>query len=154
MTGREPDPAKDPRVVYADIIDLPHPRSAKHPPMSLYDRAAQFAPFAALSGYDEMVGEEARLTEKQIELGESDREQLNEELTRLAKALEEGRMPRCEITRFVPDERKEGGAYVTSREEIRRVDPAARQLILNRKEGYGGSWVTVDLDRILEIRVL
>lgn len=154
MTGRGPDPAKDPRMVYADIIDLPHPRSAKHPSMSLYDRAAQFAPFAALSGYDEMIDEEARRTETQIELGESETEQMNEDLARLARLLEEGRKPRCEITRFVPDERKEGGAYVTSREEIRRVDPAARQLILNRKEGYGGSWVTVDLDRILEIRFL
>ena len=139
---------------YEDILHLPHPVSKTHPQMPLLNRAAQFAPFAALSGYDEMIDEEARRTETQIELGESDREQLNEELTRLAKALEEGRMPRCEITRFVPDERKEGGAYVTSREEIRRVDTAARQLILNRKEGYGGSWVTVDLDRILEIRFL
>ena len=63
--SKEPDP----RIVYADIIDLPHHQSAKRKHMSLHDRAAQFAPFAALVGYDEMVDEEARLTDRQIEPG-------------------------------------------------------------------------------------
>ncbi|SDB40394.1 hypothetical protein SAMN02910298_01981 [Pseudobutyrivibrio sp. YE44] len=58
ITGKE----KDPRIVYGDIIDLPHHQSTKHPHMSLYDRAAQFAPFAALTGYEEMISEEARRT--------------------------------------------------------------------------------------------
>ena len=65
MANINPGTSRDPRTVYADIIDLPRPRSRKHPPMSLYDRAAQFAPFAALSGFDEMIREEARRTEEQ-----------------------------------------------------------------------------------------
>ena len=67
----------DPRIVYADIIDLPHHQSAKRKHMSLHDRAAQFAPFAALVGYDEMVDEEARLTDRQITPGESDLDRLD-----------------------------------------------------------------------------
>ncbi len=147
ITGKEPDP----REVYRDIIDRPRPQSWKHPPMSLYDRAAQFAPFAALSGYDEMIGEEARLTDRQIEPGEDQLALLNEAFLRLDEALAAGRKPVCEITWFVPDARKQGGTYVTSPEEIRRVDLAARKLILSRTEGSGGSYVTIDLDRILQL---
>lgn len=61
---------EDPRVIYADIIDLPHHQSDKHPQMSLYDRAAQFSPFAALSGYDDMVKEQVKETEKKYERNE------------------------------------------------------------------------------------
>ncbi len=61
ITDKEPDP----RIVYADIINMPHHQSTKHPHMSLHDRAAQFSPFAALSGYEDMIDEEARLTQEQ-----------------------------------------------------------------------------------------
>ena len=147
ITEKEPDP----RVVYADIIDLPHPRSAKHPQMSLYDRAAQFAPFAALSGYDEMIDEEVRRTEAQIELGEAETDRLNASLTGILRELKAGKKPVCEITYFVPDARKEGGSYVTAREEIRRFDAGERKLILSRRSGYGGEYVAIALDRILQI---
>ena len=70
--------APDPRVVYADIISHPHHVSDHHPQMSLYDRAAQFAPFAALPGYDDMIAEEARPVARRIELSEEEQEQLNQ----------------------------------------------------------------------------
>lgn len=63
IKGKEPDPS----IVYADIIDMPHHVSTKHPHMSLHDRAAQFSPFAALSGYEDMIDEEARLTQEQMD---------------------------------------------------------------------------------------
>ena len=69
------------RRIYGDIIDLPHHQSSRHPHMSLYDRAAQFAPFAALTGYGDMVAEEARLTEGKPELSEDEREQLSSDAT-------------------------------------------------------------------------
>ena len=73
ISGKEPDP----RVIYADIIDLPHHQSPTRPHMSLYDRAAQFAPFAALTGYDDMVAEEARIVDNKIELSETEIDRLN-----------------------------------------------------------------------------
>ena len=71
---------QDARIVYADIISLPHYQSQNRPHMSLYDRAAQFAPFAALTGFDDMVTEEARLTDKPIELSEVELEALNRKM--------------------------------------------------------------------------
>ena len=70
----------DPRIVYADIIDLPHHQSKTHPRMSLYNRAAQFAPFAALSGYDEMISEETRETGVQQQLEDWEMEKINQKL--------------------------------------------------------------------------
>ena len=77
------------RIVYADIINLPHFQSQKRPHMSLYDRAAQFAPFAALTGFDDMVTEEARLTDKPIELSEIELETLNRKMDLLELLLQE-----------------------------------------------------------------
>lgn len=148
ITGREADP----RVVYADIIDLPHPVSRKHPPMPLPDRAAQFAPFAALAGYEDMISEETRQTDEKIELGEDALSQLNQALEEISRALDRGERPRREITWFVPDVLKAGGSYTTAREEIRRLDPVARRLIFARTEGPAGSFVSVGLDQLLEIR--
>ena len=144
----------DPRVIYADIIDLPHPRSANHPPMSLYARAAQFAPFAALTGYEDMISEESRMTDEKIELGEEALERLNQELSRLSALLEEGKKPRCRITWFVPDQMKSGGSYATSVEEVRRMDPAVRTLVLSRTVGPAGSYAVIEIDDILEIEIL
>ena len=81
----------DPLIVYADIISLPHHQSASRPHMSLHDRAAQFAPFAALSGYEEMVDEEARLTDREISLGDSDLDLLDRQFRRLSEMLSGGR---------------------------------------------------------------
>ena len=97
---------------YDDIINLPHHVSQKHRRMSLLDRAAQFAPFAALSGYEEAVIETRRLTDKRRALDESEKEKLNARLQLVKDYLEA--KPIVEITYFVPDERKSGGAYITS----------------------------------------
>ncbi len=111
---------------YDDIINLPHHVSVKHPPMSMLNRAAQFSPFAALTGYDEAVAETARLTERRIELSEEEKAAVNERLLE----LRDRPGARVEITWFVPDRKKAGGAYHTSVLPVKRVDEAEGKLIL------------------------
>lgn len=114
---------------YDDIINLPHPTSANHPRMSLYDRAAQFSPFAALTGHDAAIKETARLTEQKIELSEDTISRLNEKLQIVADHLE----TEVTITYFVPDERKSGGAYVSYTGIVRRIDDYEHTLIMTDK---------------------
>ena len=99
---------------YDDIIHLPHPDSPKHPRMSLYDRAAQFSPFAALTGHSAAIAETGRLTDQRMELDEDARAALD------SKQLP-GR-PMASITYFVPDERKNGGSYQTVTGEVKWID--------------------------------
>ena len=106
--------------VYGDIIDLPRPVSRTHPPMPMLNRAAQFAPFAALTGYDAAVGETARLTEEEVYLDESEIAALNEKLARLEAALPNP--PAVQITYFRPDERKSGGSFETVTGTVRTID--------------------------------
>lgn len=140
----------DPRIVYADIIDLPHHQSEKRKHMSLHDRAAQFAPFAALVGYDEMVDEEARLTDRQINPGESDLDRLDRIFRSLSASLSAGRRPEISVLVFVPDARKAGGRYETVTGRAKRLDPVEKKLIL-----LGSSTppeeISLNLDRILDI---
>ena len=136
------------REVYADIIDLPHHQSTKRKHMNLHDRAAQFAPFAALTGYDEMVSEEARLTEQETCLGESDLDSLNRQFSLLAEALDAKQRPQVSVLVFRPDARKSGGRYETVIGRVRWLDPAARKLIL-LTDGSPPEEITLDLDRIL-----
>ena len=160
-SGEEPDirevytdiygKGPDPREVYADIIDHPHWVSPKHPPMSLYDRAAQFAPFAALSGYEDMIDEEARLTDNRIELSEGELEELNRTLGRINEAIEAGEKPVLTITYFIPDPLKPGGVYEKVTEKIRRIDPVGQKIILNRIVSIGGSYMEIRIADILEI---
>ena len=96
---------------YGDIIGLPHHVSTVHPQMSIYDRAAQFSPFAALTGHEAAIQETARLTEEQAELNEDKKEELNEKLQELMAYAEEH--PTVTVTYFKPDDRKEGGKYET-----------------------------------------
>ena len=105
---------------YDDIINLPHHRSAVHPQMPVYDRAAQFSPFAALTGYEAAIQETARLTERRVELDEYEKERLNKTLQRLAAG--QGTKTEAEVTYFRPDEKKEGGAYVTLRGFVKKID--------------------------------
>lgn len=105
---------------YDDIIYLPHHVSAKHPQMSPLDRAAQFSPFAALTGHGAAIRETARLTDDFIELDDSQKEQLDLELQRLRKDLSHN--PEVEITYFQPDQRKDGGSYVTVRGIVKKID--------------------------------
>ena len=103
---------------YGDIIDLPRPVSERHARMSMGDRAAQFSPFAALTGYDAAVEETARLTQDRIELDESRKAELDRRLRQLRECPG---MTAC-VTYFVPDDRKPGGAYVTVTGQFRRLD--------------------------------
>lgn len=111
---------------YDDIIDLPRPKSA-HEPMPMGDRAAQFSPFAALTGYEDAIDETARLTDARVELGESAVEELERKLTDLAARISE--RPEISVTYFVPDARKEGGAYVTRTGTLKRIDELGRELV-------------------------
>jgi len=105
---------------YDDIIDLPHPTSQKHPRMSVENRAAQFSPFAALTGYDAAVSETARITSARIELDEQGKALLDEKLRLLREQL--SRSPQVNITYFKPDLYKTGGEYVPHSGKLRRID--------------------------------
>ena len=105
---------------YDDIIHLPHHVSKTRPQMSNYDRAVQFMPFSALSGYDAAILETARLTDQKIELTDSQLEVINEALGVLQAYI--GEQPEVEITYFKPDSRKQGGAYCTSLGKVRQID--------------------------------
>ena len=113
---------------YDDIIRLPHPDSPKHPRMSLHDRAAQFSPFAALTGHSAAIAETGRLTDQRMELDEYEMARVDAELQRLQELLP-GR-PTASITYFVPDERKAGGAYQTITGTVKRIDAVNGVLLL------------------------
>ena len=105
---------------YDDVIWRQHPTSKKHPRMSRMNRAAQFAPFAALTGYEESIAETARLTDHRIELSEEDIENINTKLNFIKEHIKE--RPEVTITCFQPDERKEGGEYLTVTGNVRWID--------------------------------
>ena len=108
---------------YADIIGLTHHVSKHHPQMPMADRAAQFSPFAALTGYDDAVQETMRLTKRRIELDEYERQRLDERLQHLmAMMAQAGEPRRVRITYFCPDAYKEGGSYETVSGYVRKVD--------------------------------
>ena len=113
---------------YHDIINLPPPKSRKHPPMSLSNRAAQFAPFSALTGHKEIIKETARRTGEKIELEEDAIQGLNEKV----KVIQENisNRPEVIITYFRPDDKKEGGAYITEKRTVKRVDQTHGQLLM------------------------
>lgn len=112
---------------YDDIINLPHHVSKTHPQMPMSDRAAQFSPFAALTGYDAAIRETGRLTDAQTELSEEDADILNEKIAVLVERISE--KPHFTVTYFVPDDRKKGGAYSTISGNLRRIDEYERLLI-------------------------
>ena len=113
---------------YDDIINLPHPTSQRHPRMPIHDRAAIFSPFAALSGHGAAIAETARLTEQRIELDEDTRAELDRRQAILLEHISE--RPEVTITWFRPDERKEGGAYVTTTGRLKKIDQVERILVL------------------------
>ena len=118
---------------YDDIISLPHPEPRTHPRMSLHDRAAQFSPFAALTGHSAAIAETGRLTASRITLDESEIARVDAALQRLRELLPQE--PMASITYFVPDERKAGGSYQTITGTARRIDTANGVLLLtDRRE--------------------
>ena len=126
---------------YDDIINLPHPTSAKHPRMPMADRAAQFSPFQALSGFGSAIRETARVTGERVELTEDEKAILDEKLRLLLETGGEG-----VFTYFLPDERKDGGAYVTAVGPVKRIDQLVRQVILTDR-------TAIPIDDILGIEI-
>ena len=122
---------------YDDIIHLSRPVSKKRSPMSNFDRAAQFSPFAALTGYDAVIAETGRLTDTQIELDEGGKALLDEKLQTIREHL--AQQPKVKLTVFCPDSRKSGGAYETVTGNVKKIDPVARILVLT-----GGEVIPVD----------
>lgn len=116
---------------YDDVINRQHPTSKKHPRMSRMNRAAQFAPFAALTGYEESIEETARLTDRRIELSEYEIEELNAKLNFIQEHIKE--RPEVTITYFRPDEKKEGGAYITITGKVRRIDEVNKTVMFEEK---------------------
>ena len=113
---------------YDDIIDLPHHVSSTRPQMPMIDRAAQFMPFRALTGYEDAVHETARLTEERVELTEDEKAVLDGKLQRLTDRLDSH--PQVTLTWFQPDKKKAGGAYITTTGQLKKIDDFAGVLIL------------------------
>lgn len=114
--------------MYEDILNLPHHVSKTRPQMSMLDRAAQFSPFAALTGYDDAIKETGRLTDEKIEMDEDRKAALDMKQANLIEMIDE--QPEISITYFLPDTKKSGGAYVTVTGNLKRFDEYERLLIL------------------------
>ena len=112
---------------YDDIINLPHYVSQNRQCMSMHDRAAQFSPFAALTGYDDAVEETARLTDERQELSEEKNDELDNRLKMIRERVAE--KPEIKVTFFVADEKKAGGAYETLQGTVRTVDEYSAELV-------------------------
>ena len=115
-------------TIYDDIINLPHHVSATHTPMPVADRAAQFSPFAALTGYEDAIDETARLTQEWIELDENEKERLNEKFQQIREQLPTH--PQVIFTYFEPDQKKQGGAYLTVEGRVKKIDEYRGAFIL------------------------
>lgn len=125
---------------YDDIINLPHPTSSRHPRMPLSDRAAQFSPFAALSGHEAAIKETARVTDSKVELSDDMINLLNEKLSIIA----ENPGSVATITYFVPDDKKSGGKYASCSGVVRSVDVYGHKVIMEDK-------TVITIDQIIEI---
>lgn len=135
---------------YADIIHLPHHKAPNRPHMSLYDRAAQFSPFAALTGFDGVIAETGRVTDRKIELSESQKLLLDQKLTLIDDVIQDGYHPVVTVVYFVPDALKAGGSYQKFIGKVRQVEPVERKLVfLAANERSGGK--EIGIDSILEI---
>lgn len=126
---------------YADMVDLVHPTSVKHPRMPSVMRAAQFSPFAALSGYEEEIDEAGRFTEEKTRLSEDDRSELDGKLKSIMCCTPDKEA--C-FTYFKKDEKKEGGRYITISGTIRKLDGYGNAIILS-------DGTRINLDDILKI---
>lgn len=127
---------------YEDIINLEHPTSKNHPRMSMDSRAAQFAPFSALTGYEENVKETARLTDERIDIDDGLKELLNTKLVIIEENLYKD--PLITLTYFIPDKKKDGGKYVSSEVHIKRIDKVEFKIITKEN-------IIIDIDNIINI---
>ena len=125
---------------YDDIIHLPHHVSSTRPRMSAIDRAAQFSPFAALTGYDTSIKESARLTDARIELDDSQKEEIGEKLRLVTGQLD----AEIKITYFLPDTKKTGGKYVLAAGAVKKVDEYERMIIM-------GDGKQIPIDEVIDV---
>ena len=135
---------QDKERTYEDIINLPHHVSAVHPPMPLSDRAAQFAPFAALTGYGEVIKETARQTDRKPELTEDEKQALDYKL-QMAVSLP-GEKPVVTVTYFVPARKKAGGSYHRAWGKIQKTATDSGKLIMENGE-------QIELDLVVDIHI-
>ncbi|MBP5248557.1 MAG: hypothetical protein J6Z46_00960 [Lachnospiraceae bacterium] len=117
---------------YDDIIDLPHHTSENRQHITMEMRAAQFSPFAALTGLDDELAETARLTSAFHELSEDEKQELDRKLQELRDSLT--KLPECSFLYFVPDERKSGGSYERKRGRVKSIDDYSKEIVLENGE--------------------
>ncbi len=130
---------------YADILHLPHHQAADRPHMSMLNRAAQFSPYAALVGFDDVIAETGRLTDQKAELSEAETELLDQKLTLIDGAVRAGRHPAVSVTYFVSDPRKQGGSYETYMGNVRNIDTARRTVVFLSENGCArGKVIRID----------
>ena len=135
---------------YADILALPHHQAENRPHMSMHDRAAQFSPFAALTGFDGVIAETGRITDRKIELSESQKLLLDQKLTLIDDVIQDGYRPVVTVVYFVPDALKAGGSYRKFIGKVRQVESIERKLVfLAANERSGGKEISIN--SILEI---
>ena len=136
------------KTPYADILMLPHHKAANRPHMSMHDRAAQFSPFAALTGFDGVIAETGRMTDQKAELSESQMTLLNQKLNLIDDAVQDGYHPVVSVVYFVPDAKKDGGSYQGYTGKVRQVDAVGRKLVfLAANERSAGRDISIDVIR-------
>lgn len=128
---------------YEDMINMEHHISKVHPRLSIEQRAAQFAPFAALTGYNEEVKEKARLTNKKIELNDESLFKLNMTLQEINSCIKE--KPKVSITYFVKDKTKDGGKYEVIEDNVKKIDEVYQIIYLNSFKINISNILTIDL---------
>ena len=129
---------------YNDIINLPHHVSEKHARMTIEERSAQFAPFSALTGYDDVIKETARETNSRIEINEEQKAILNKKLLLIKERIHN--KPKITVTYFIPDVKKDGGKYIEVTENAVKIDEYDRKIILENGE-------EVPIEEIIEIKL-
>ena len=130
---------------YDDIINLKHHISKKHSRLSIEQRAAQFAPFAALNGYEDAINETARLTDSKIELPNDEKIKINNILLQIDKNADYN--PKIAITYFIPDEKKQGGEYVTIIGKLEKINEQRKTILLDNN-------TEIQIDNIIEVIIV
>ena len=129
---------------YDDILNLPHPTSKNHPRMSLHDRAAQFSPFAALTGHEAAIKETARITDEFVEPDADKKQELDEELRMIRMALADNKTAKVQMIFFKPDGKKSGGSYETITGNIKKIDEYNGLIVFDDK-------TTVKIEKVIDI---
>lgn len=135
---------------YADIIHLPHHKAPNRPHMSMFDRAAQFSPFAALTGFDGVIAETGRLTDRKIELSEHEKILLDQKLTLIDDVIQDGHYPEVRVLFFMADLLKDGGEYQEYTGKVRKVDSVERTIVFLAANGRSAG-KKVLIDDVMEI---